>query len=319
MGTANIRMKMNGNANLTVIILTFNEEKHIERCLHSALQVARQVFVVDSFSTDQTSAIAQSHEAQVWQHEFKNHAAQLAWALESLPIETDWVMRVDADEVITPELAESLRRRLANASPDVHGFLVRRYVRFMGGLIRHGNFPQWNLRIWRIGKAEIEQRWMDEHMVLKAGKTEHLKGALIDDNLNSITWWTDKHNSYASREAIGLLNSKYHFLTGLANSSGGLSRQARYKRWLKENIYAHLPLGLRALVYFLYRMIFQLGFLDGRAGFTFHFLQGFWYRFLVDVKVREVEQRMQAEGIDCVEAIRREFGVNPIYATAGNS
>ncbi len=296
---------------LTIIILTFNEEKHIERCLHSAFQVAHQVFVVDSFSTDRTVEIAEALSARIWQHEFKNHAVQFAWALGNLPIDTDWVMRVDADEVITPELTESLRRRLANASPDVHGFLVRRYVRFMGGVIRHGNFPQWNLRIWRIGKAEIEQRWMDEHMVLKAGKTGHLKGAFIDDNLNSITWWTDKHNSYASREAIGLLNSKYHFLTGLANSSGSLSRQARYKRWLKENIYSRLPLGARAFAYFLYRMVFQLGILDGRAGFAFHFLQGFWYRFLVDVKVREVERRMRAEGIDCPEAIRREFGVDP--------
>ncbi len=161
-------------ADLTVIILTFNEEKHIERCLKSAFQVASQVFVVDSFSTDRTVSIAESLGARVWQHEFTNHAAQLAWALENHPIDTDWVMRVDADEVITPELAESLRRRLANASPDVHGFLVRRYVRFMGGVIRHGNFPQWNLRVWRRGKAEIEQRWMDEHIVIRAGKADRL-------------------------------------------------------------------------------------------------------------------------------------------------
>jgi len=297
---------------ITVVILTFNEEKHIERCLRSALQAARQVFVVDSFSTDRTVEIAEALGARVWQHEFRSHAAQFAWALENLPIDTDWVMRVDADEVITPELAESLRRRLADASPDVHGFLVCRYVRFMGGLIRHGNFPQWNLRIWRNGKAQIEQRWMDEHMVLKTGKAERLKGRFIDDNLNNITWWTGKHNSYASREAIDLLNRKYHFLDGLASNNAVLDRGARYKRWLKENIYFRLPPGVRAFAYFLYRMVFQLGILDGRAGFVFHFLQGFWYRFLVDVKVREVERRMRSDGIGCAEAIRRELGVDPL-------
>jgi len=161
---------MTNPASLTAIILTFNEEIHIERCLKSAFQVASQVFVVDSFSTDKTVAIAGVLGARVWPHEFTNHAAQLAWALENLPIDTQWVMRLDADEIISPELAENLRIRLAHIWGDVGGFLVCRYVRFMGGLIRHGNFPQWNLRVWRRGQAEIEQRWMDEHMLLKAGR-----------------------------------------------------------------------------------------------------------------------------------------------------
>jgi glycosyltransferase involved in cell wall biosynthesis len=297
-------------ADLTVVILTFNEEKHIARCLASAQQVARQVFVVDSCSTDCTVVSAESLGASVWQHEFTNHAAQLAWALQTLPINTEWVMRVDADEIISSDLAVSLRHRLANASPEVNGFLVRRYVRFMGGTVHHGGFPQWSLRIWRRGKAGIEGRWMDEHMVLKAGKAERMKGEFIDDNLNTLTWWTSKHNSYASREAIELLNRKYRFLRGSSGNSEGLRGQARYKRWLKENLYAHLPLGLRALAYFLYRMVLQLGFLDGRAGFAFHFLQGFWYRFLVDVKVWEVERKMRDEDVDCIEAIRSVLGIN---------
>jgi len=294
---------------LTVIVLTFNEEIHIERCLKSAFQVAKQVFVVDSFSTDKTVAIAEERGARVWQHEFKNHAAQLAWALENLPIDTQWVMRVDADEIISPDLAENLRNRLAHVPGDVGGFLVCRYVRFMGALIRHGNFPQWSLRVWRRGEAEIEQRWMDEHMVLKAGRAERVGGDFIDDNLNTLTWWTHKHNAYASREAVDLLNKKYGFL-GRVEGAGVLSREARYKRWLKENLYARLPLGLRAFAYFFYRFVFQLGVLDGRAGLAFHFLQGFWYRYLVDMKVREVERKMRAEGMDCEEAIRKVLGVN---------
>jgi len=98
----------------------------------------------------------------------------------------------------------------------------------------------------------------------------------------------------------------------VAADSSALTRQARYTRWLKENLYVHLPLGARAFLFFAYRMIFRLGILDGRSGFVFHFLQGFWYRFLVDVKVWEVERRMATENLNCVDAIHREFGVNPL-------
>ena len=296
---------------LTIVILTFNEEIHIERCLKSAFQVACQVFVVDSFSTDRTVEIAEGLGAKVYLHEFRNHAAQLAWALASLPIDTVWVMRMDADEIITPSLADDIRGRLQSVASEVNGFHVSRYVRFEGALIRHGGFPHWVLRIWRKGMAEIEQRWMDEHMVLKVGTSQRLNGQFIDDNLNNITWWTTKHNGYSSREAIDLLNKKYKFLPD-SIECGDLTHQAGYKRWIKENFYAHLPLGFRALLFFLYRMIFRLGVLDGRGGFVFHFLQGYWYRFLVDVKVREVEQRMRVNGIDCVEAIRQEFNVDPL-------
>jgi glycosyltransferase involved in cell wall biosynthesis len=298
-------------ANLTVIVLTYNEEKHIERCLASAFQVASRVFVVDSFSTDRTVEIAESLGAQVWRHEFKNHATQLDWALENLPLDTEWVMRVDADELISPALAEEMRGKLSSVSAETNGFLVYRLVCFHGKVIRHGGISHWVLRLWRKGTADIEQRWMDEHMVLKSGHTERLEGEYFDDNLNNIAWWTNKHNGYSTREAIELLNKKYSFLSVTADSSA-LTHQARYTRWLKENIYVHLPLGARAFLFFGYRMIFRLGILDGKGGFVFHFLQGFWYRFLVDVKVWEVERRMRAERIDCVEAIQREFGVNPL-------
>lgn len=299
---------MTAPADLTAIVLTFNEEIHIERCLKSVFQVARQVFVVDSFSTDQTVALSEALGALVWQHEFKNHAAQFAWALENLPIETQWVMRVDADEIVSATLAENLCERLEQAPDEVNGFLVSRHVTFMDGAIHHGNFPQWLLKVWRRDTAQIEQRWMDEHMVLKSGRTERVAGDFVDDNLNSITWWTNKHNAYASREAVDLLNGKYGFLPQ-TEARTTLSREARTKRWLKEKVYTRLPLGLRAFAYFIYRMVFQLGFLDGRAGFAFHFLQGFWYRYLVDMKVLEVERAMREEGLDCEEAICKVLGV----------
>ncbi|MDX8400429.1 MAG: glycosyltransferase family 2 protein, partial [Gallionellaceae bacterium] len=171
-------------SSITVLILTLNEEIHIERCVLSALRAADQVFVVDSFSSDRTCAIAESLGAQVWQHEFKNHAAQLEWALQALPIDSDWVMRVDADEVISPLLAEEIRNSLSVCSAETNGFEVPLYVRFHGALIRHGGYPQWQMRIWRRGNAQIEQRWMDEKIVVD-GLTACLRNAYIDDNLNN--------------------------------------------------------------------------------------------------------------------------------------
>lgn len=295
---------------IAVVILTFNEEKHIGRCLRHALALTDEVHVVDSFSTDATVEIARSMGAQVWQHPFENHAKQLEWALAHLPIAGEWVMRVDADEIVSPSLAAEIREALSAAAPRVNGFLVFRQVCFQGAPIRHGGVPHWVLRLWRRGMAKVEQRWMDEHVLLKEGTSSSLRGDFIDDNLNGVAWWTDKHNGYSTREAIDLLNHRHHFLPVAGQPA--LTPQARRVRWLKEKLYARLPPGMRAFLFFAYRMVFRLGILDGRGGFVFHFLQGCWYRFLVDVKVRAVERRMRADGIDCVEAIRREFGVEPL-------
>lgn len=298
-------------SSLAAIILTFNEEKHIERCVRTAQQVADQVFVVDSYSSDATQRIAESLGAQVVQRNFVNHAEQLAWALETLPITAGWVMRIDADEVISTALAEEIRSAISDAMAETGGFLVYRRVRFAGNSIRFGGVSHWVLRIWRKGAAEIERRWMDEHMLLKRGRAQCLGGDFFDDNLNDIAWWTAKHNGYSTREAIDLLNGKYGFLPSEADGHA-LTRQAGQTRWMKRNVYANLPAGLRAFLYFAYRMIFRLGILDGRGGFAFHFLQGCWYRYLVDAKVREVERRMSTDNVGCAEAIRREFGVDPL-------
>jgi len=145
---------------------------------------------------------------------------------------------------------------------------------------------------------------MDEHIKV-AGPTVDFSGELIDDNLRSLTWWTAKHNQYASREAVDLLNLEYHFMPHdtVARLRGG--HQAGVKRWLKEQVYAQLPGGFRAFAYFCYRYVIRLGFLDGQAGTAFHFLQGFWYRYLVDAKVAEVKRVMRETGCDVVGAIER--------------
>jgi glycosyltransferase involved in cell wall biosynthesis len=295
-------------ADLTVIILAFNEEKHLPRCLQSLSDVASRAIVVDCFSTDATLDIARAHGARVIQHAWVNYATQFNWALTQLDANTDWVLRIDADEYLTQELASEISRILPTLSPEIDGVHFGRRMTFLGRLILHGGvFPVQVLRLFRYGRGECENRWMDEHIKV-AGKTVGIRGELIDDNLNSLTWWTDKHNKYASREAVDLLNLRHGFMPHDSVAELGGS-QAGLKRWIKERIYARLPGGLRAFVYFFYRYVLRFGFLDGKAGTAFHFLQGFWYRYLVDAKVDEVEGYMDANGVGVIEAIDRVLGV----------
>lgn len=296
---------------LTAIILVRDEEKHIARAIGSIRGLAAQVLVVDSGSTDRTLEIARDLGAKVVFNPWRNYATQFNWALDQLSPGTGWVMRLDADEIVTPGLAEEVRTRLPGLAPDVVGVNMDRRMTFMGRQIRHGGvFPIRVLRIFRHGAGRCEDRWMDEHIKV-SGPVAELKGEILDDNLNPLTWWTAKHNAYASREVVDLLNLEYGFMphdsvAGLGAGAG----QAGAKRWLKERVYARLPGGLRAFAYFLYRYVLRLGFLDGHEGLAFHALQGFWYRFLVDAKRAEVRAYMARHGMDAPTAIREVLGIS---------
>lgn len=296
---------------ISVVILTFNEALHIERCIRSVQAIAADILVVDSGSTDGTREIATRLGARVLQHSWVNHATQLNWALEQGEIRTEWVMRLDADEIVDATVSDSLRKTLRTAEENVSGFEVRRYVVFQGKVIRHGGgvSPGVVLRIWRNGYAVCESRWMDEHMLLKRGVSRRLPGSILDHNLNSLTWWIQKHNAYASCEAVDLLNLRYSFLPQ-SSEENGMQITARTKRVLKEEFYARLPVGVRALLYFFYRVVLRLGFLDGPKGVAFHFMQGLWYRVLVDLKVTEVIRYMQENKCDVEVAIHHTLGIN---------
>jgi glycosyltransferase involved in cell wall biosynthesis len=280
---------------IAVVILTYNESIHLARALKHIEGFAREIFVIDSHSTDGTVAIAQEHGAQVLQHPFQNYAKQFEWALENAPITAEWVMRLDADEVIEDDLAQEIVAKLPHLSADVTGVNLNRKTIFQGKFIRHGGrYPMVLLRIWRRGKARIEDRWMDEHMYLSDGRTVTFKGGFADHNLFNLTFFTDKHNRYASREALDVLNNRLHlFGPQLSLAAESTARQARIKRFLKEKLYNRMPFELSAPAYFLFRYVLQLGFLDGRRGFVYHILQGFWYRFLVGAKLRELEAAMK--------------------------
>jgi len=275
---------------LAVIILTYNEERHIARALASIAGIASEVFVVDSFSGDRTVELARAQGATVLQNSFINQAKQFQWALDNAPITASWIMRLDADEVIEADLAIRIRDELPRLPDDVAGINLKRKHIFLGRWIRHGGrYPLVLLRIWRRGYGRVEDRWMDEHIILSRGRTVTFEGGFADHNLGDLTFFTDKHNRYATREAIEVVNQRLHLFSrhDLATEDG--SRQAAIKRWIKEKLYNRIPYQISAPAYFLFRMIVQLGFLDGREGLVYHGLQGLWYRFLVGAKVEELQ------------------------------
>ena len=283
---------------LSVIILTYNEEINIERCLQSIYGWVKDIFVVDSYSTDNTIEITKKYTNQIYKRQFKNHAEQFNWALGNLKIETEWILRLDADEIVTKELRNELIEKLYKLPNDISGLYTKRRVYFLDRWIKHGGYyPIWFLRIWRKGNAYCEERWMDEHIKVTEGNTIFLENDIIDYNKKNLHWWIAKHNDYATREAIDILNVRYNILKPIMNpvSAKLFGTQEQKKRWIKEKIYVYIPLFIRPFLYFIYKYFFRLGFLDGSEGLIRHFMQGFWYRFLVDAKIYEIKKILKKE------------------------
>lgn len=277
---------------VAVIILTKNEELHLERALKSIASFASEIFVVDSFSSDRTVEIAETNNAIVLQNPFVNQAVQFNWALDNTAIKSEWILRLDADEIIEFDLQQEIQERLSKLPSDVVGVNLKRKHIFMDRWVRHGGrYPLVMTRIFRRGHGRSENRWMDEHIVVHGGRTVTFNGGFADHNLKDLSFFIDKHNSYATREAIEVLNQRHQLFDRndeLHAVRGSLSVAS--KRFIKEKIYNRIPFTISSTAYFLYRYIFQLGFLDGRSGLVYHFLQGYWYRFLVGAKIMEFEK-----------------------------
>lgn len=295
---------------LSVIILTYNEELHIRRCLENVLPFAKKVFVVDCFSTDKTKEIALSLGAEVVEHAWPgNQAEQFNWALDNLPISTEWVLRLDADEYLLPELVEELREKLPTLPEDVTGIIFNRRHIFMGKWMRRGIYPVKLLRVFRHGKGMCEQRLMDEHIQLTEGRAVEFEHDFCDHNLNNLSWFCHKHVNYAIREAVDLLDMELD-LTGAAetDSEKEISPQALAKR-MKKHQYAKQPLFWRAFAYFCYRYFLKGACLDGKVGFIWTFLQGWWYRTLVDAKVFEIKRQCGNDREKIKALLLREYGI----------
>jgi len=278
-------------APLTLVILTYNEEVNIAHTLENAQEWAGEIVIVDSFSTDGTLDICRKYTDKIYQHPFENQAKQFNWALDNVSLQYEWVLRLDSDETLTPELAEEITRVLPTLSRAVTGIYMKRRVYFMGRWMKHGDYyPMWFLRLFRIGKGRYEEI-TEEHIVLSEGTAIRVQHDFIDYNRKGLSFWTDKHAHWAIGEMLDVLS-----MMGEGTLPAGTVRatlfgsQEQRRRWLKTRLYARLPLFLRAFAIFFYRYVLRFGFLDGVEGLIFHFLQGCWYRFYVDAKIYEAKR-----------------------------
>lgn len=289
---------------ITAIILTYNEARHIGRAINNVRCFAREIFVVDSYSLDDTVALAKGMGAKVVCHKFVTQALQFQWALDTLPIRTAWVLRLDADEYLTDALITEIEQVLPSTPPEIMAYTMPRLQKFMGREIRHGIVPLILLRLFRTGKARIEAKLMDEHLYVTEGTVASLQGAFYDDSLITLTEWTAKHNGYASREAIDLLCTEYGLNDfSQVHNTGAHAAKVRARK-LK---YARLPLFWRCFAFFIYRYFIRLGFLDGKEGFLWHFLQGWWYRTLADAKVYELKKACHWDENKIMQEVNRRL------------
>ena len=270
-------------ADLTTIILTYNEEKNIANAINSVQSISKRIVVVDSYSTDKTVDIARSLGAEVIQHEFINQAKQFIYALNNLDIKTVWIMRLDADEIISSNAANEINDICNNnMDTDINGIVVRFEVNFLGKPLKHGGiYPFRKMIVYKKDKGFMEDRNMDEHIVLIEGKSFETHFDSYHRDYKDLSVWIDKHNKYSSREV------QDYFVSSSKDTKVKLNKSAKIKRFIKFSIYYKLPMGFRAKLYYIYRYYFKLGFLDGKEGKIFAFLQAYWYRFLVDAKIYE--------------------------------
>ena len=290
---------------ITIMILTYNEEINIERCLTEAVKISRNVVIVDSYSNDETLNICKKFDCRIYQHKFTNQAMQINWAIENIKINTNWVLRLDADEYLTNKLLNEVLYRINHLDNGITGVYLRRRIYFMGKWIKYGGvYPTLILRLWRNGKAVCEQRWMDEHMIILEGLAIKFDYDFIDDNKKDMSFWISKHNNYATREAFEQLNEKCNTFKLITFKSAFGGGQAKMKKYIKQRIYNRIPLPFRSLSFFIYIYIIRLGFLDGYRGFVYHFMSAFWYRLLVDIKTSEMDKDAKLQGISSKEIIK---------------
>jgi glycosyltransferase involved in cell wall biosynthesis len=269
-------------APLTVIIPTFNEEANLQMALNSVKGWAKEIFVVDSYSTDSTIdiALAQSEEhIGVVQHRFTSYSAQWNWAISHLPITQPWILIMAADERATDSFAAEVRERIADPRTEESGFLVNLRFIFMGKWLRWGGHStNAQLRLWRTGQGRFEAREVNEHLLVD-GKLGYIRNPIDHHDYKDLGFWIERHNRYSALEARALIKGD---VTGeVAPRLFGQPEERRM--WLR--MWYHRMPG-RPLLYFLYRYVLRLGLFDGLAGFRFAFLHAS-FLYWIDLKRAE--------------------------------
>ena len=280
--------------NISAIVMTYNEEINLEPCLRSLVAWVDDIILVDSFSIDNTVAIARLYTDRIYQHHYEGPPQQWSWAIANTGLEHPWLLTMDADFRITPTLRQSIMDVVAQDSKDVDAYLVRRLQYFRGQPLRYGGlYPRREIRLVRHAVCQANDKEGVDQLFYVPGDVGELKGDLIEVNLkeDNISFWIQKHDRFSDQQAQQEHNRQKLGLRPLYRPTP-FGNPIQRKLWLKERWY-DLPLYLRPLLYFLYRYVLRLGFLDGKQGFVYHFLQAYWYRLIVDIKLEELHQEKQ--------------------------
>jgi glycosyltransferase involved in cell wall biosynthesis len=284
---------------LSVVFLTFNEELNLEGCLEAVAGWGRQIFIVDSGSTDGTLEIARRHGVQCFYHPFERHTMQWNWALRNLPFSCEWALCLDADQRLTPELKQEIAALLTNAPgppEEMDGYYLTRRQVFRGQWIKHGGYyPKRLLKLVRHRRASCDENELLDSRFYVKGRTAILQHDLIEENRkeNDLSFWIAKHIRYAELQAQEEMLRR----TGLApwNLKPALFGSPDQRSlWLRQLWYRHMPLYIRPWLYYFYRYFLRLGFLDGKQGLIFHFFQALWFRMLVDARIDELRSELNS-------------------------
>jgi len=294
---------------VSIFVLTGNEELNIERCLASVSGWCSDIHVVDSNSTDRTIEIAKRFTDSIIDHPYVDHASQLKWAFDNLPFKHDWVLFLDADNVVTEKLKGLISDTLMKDDGTVNGYYCLHHEIFRDRPIK--GMKKWWARLVRRTHAAIDNSELVDYGIKIEGKIGYLKGAIVEDNLkeNDIDFWIDKHQRFARRMAAEEVLRKHKFIKWeVAPKLFGTSDERRV--WLK-NVWLELPLFLRPFIYWLYRYIPSGAFLQGVHGLTFTLFQALWFRLVCDFKIQEFERKI-AKGELSPEMLWQEFGAKSL-------
>ena len=290
---------------ICAIILTKNEEIHLDRVLKQISKLTDHILIVDSGSKDKTITIAKNYDTEIITKKWINYATQFNFAIEHVKSRYNWILRIDADEYFEDyNLIEKFIQKIRQGFlTKINGISFNRKIEFLGNEIKYGGvFPIKVVRLFKSNYGLCENRWMDEHIIVN-GKIIHENIMIIDDNKNGFEFWLNKHIGYAKREAVDMLFIEYGFTTKNVTLHNNL--EASKKRSIKEKYYSKLPLFLRPGLYFIYRYFVCFGFIDGRIGFLYHFFHALWYRLVVDLFIYKVKSFCNKNGVNINIAIKK--------------
>jgi len=278
------------NVPVSVVILTYNEEKNIKDCIESVLDFTQHIYVIDSGSTDKTLDILSNYPVQILSNPFTNYSQQRNWALNSIDFKTEWILNMDADHRASKEFKSEVKQLLKGIPTDINGILASRRTMFMDKWIKYGgHYPTYHAVMFRLGKGKCEDKLYDQHFLVE-GNTMKVKGDIIDMITESLSTFTLRHDKWSNLEAIQQFENKLNE-EGIikADVNGNPIQKRRYYK----NLYEKFPLFVRPFIYFFIRYFLKFGFLDGKRGLIFHFLQCFWFRFLIDAKIYELRKNAE--------------------------